>query len=194
MDKTDGELVAATLKGETQAFEQIIKRYQKLVFNIIYHQVGRWQEVEDLAQEVFLKTFKSLDRFDQARSLKPLIAKITVNRCLDELRKKWVSKVGIFSDFSEEEEQRIRYLYNSSSREASLTEVEAEDCFKLLDQLLNCLPQKDRTAFLLRDLEGFGYDDISKLLGTSETAVRIRVSRTRKRLSKSLSSLLFTRK
>jgi len=62
--KTDAQLVEATVEGDPQAFEEIVERYQRLVFNIIYHYMGRRNEVEDLAQEVFLKVFRALDTFD----------------------------------------------------------------------------------------------------------------------------------
>jgi RNA polymerase sigma-70 factor (ECF subfamily) len=190
MEKTDAELVIASLEGAPYAFEQIVQRYQRLVFNIIYHQLGRRQEVEDVAQEVLLKVFNSLGRFDRRRPLKAWIAKITVNQCRDVLRKRRSSRVEAFSNFTEDEERRIRSLYDVSAGTAAMTETESRACLKLLGQLVRRLSHKDRTAFLLREVEGFGYDEVSKALGTSEVAARIRVSRTRKRLLAALSQVL----
>ena len=190
MGKTDAELVIESLDGAPYAFEQIVQRYQRLVFNIIYHQLGRPQEVEDVAQEVFLKVFNSLGRFDRRRPLKAWIAKITVNQCRDALRKRRSSRVEAFSNFTEEEERRIRTLHDLAAGSAAMTETESGECLKLLEQLVRRLSHKDRTAFLLREVEGFGYDEVSKALGSSEVAARIRVSRTRKRLLSALSQVL----
>jgi RNA polymerase sigma-70 factor (ECF subfamily) len=190
MEKSDAELVMATLDGAPYAFEQIVARYERLVFSIVYHQLGRPQDVEDVAQEVFLKVFNSLGRFDRSRPLKAWIATITVNRCRDELRKRRSSRVEPFSSFTEEEERRIRSLHDLSSGSSAMTETEANECLRLLEQLVRRLSHKDRTAFLLREVEGFGYDEVSNVLGTSEVAARIRVSRTRKRLLGALSQVL----
>jgi len=190
MGKTDAELVIESLDGAPYAFEQIVQRYQRLVFNIIYHQLGRPQEVEDVAQEVFLKVFNSLGRFDRRRPLKAWIAKITVNQCRDVLRKRRSSRVEAFSNFTEEEERRIRSLHDLAAGSAAMTETQSRECLKLLEQLVRRLSHKDRTAFLLREVEGFGYDEVSKALGSSEVAARIRVSRTRKRLLSALSQVL----
>ncbi len=190
MAETDGELVAQILAGDSDAFEQLIKRYQKLVFNIIYHHMGRRGEVEDLAQEVFLKVFKSLDMYDQSRSMKAWIARITTNRCLDEMRKGRHSRVQLFSDLTEEEEDRIQYYYHRSGRGASLTETEAEECFALLHKLMNRLTEKDKVAFVLREVEGLDYSEVAKILRTSQLGARIRVSRTRRKLQHSLTKFL----
>ena len=190
MAETDGELVAQILAGDSDAFEQLIKRYQKLVFNIIYNHMGRRGEVEDLAQEVFLKVFKSLDMYDQSRPMKAWIARITTNRCLDEMRKGRHSRVQLFSDLSEEEEDRIQYYYHRSGRGASLTETEAEECFALLHKLMNRLTEKDKVAFVLREVEGLDYSEVAKILRTSQLGARIRVSRTRRKLQHSLTKFL----
>ena len=87
MARSDVELVAAVLRGDPHAFEEIVARHQRLVFNIIYRYLGRRDEVEDLAQEVFLKVFASLRSFDNSRPLLPWISRITANRCLDEVWK-----------------------------------------------------------------------------------------------------------
>ena len=190
MAKTDGELVDQILAGDSNAFEQLISRYQKLVFNIIYHYMGRRGEVEDLAQEVFLKVFKSLDMYDQGRPMKAWIAKITTNRCLDEMRKGRYSRVQLFSDLTDGEEDRIQYYYDRSARGASLTETEAEECFALLHKLMNRLTEKDKVAFVLREVEGLEYSEVAQALQTSQLGARIRVSRTRRKLQHSLAKLL----
>lgn len=192
--KTDAQLVKATVEGDPQAFEEIVERYQRLVFNIIYHYMGRRNEVEDLAQEVFLKVFRALDTFDATRPLKSWIGRITANTCLDEIRKAPKRKVWSFADLGGDEENKIEYFYERFGQHSSLTEKDVEDLFELLEKLMERLNRKDKMAFVLRELEGLSYPEIAKALQSSELAVRLRVSRSKKRLQKDLEEILYSGK
>lgn len=192
--KTDAQLVKATVEGDPQAFEEIVERYQRLVFNIIYHYMGRRNEVEDLAQEVFLKVFRALETFDASRPLKSWIGRITANTCLDEIRKAPKRKVWSFADLGGDEESKIEYFYERFGQHSSLTEKDVEDLFELLEKLMERLNRKDKMAFVLRELEGLSYPEIAKTLESSELAVRLRVSRSKKRLQKDLEEILYSGK
>jgi RNA polymerase sigma-70 factor (ECF subfamily) len=189
MAESDAELVAATLEGNRESFEKIVARFQGFVFNIAYHYLGRREEVEDLAQEVFLKVFQTLDRYDTSRPLKHWIGKISVNRCLDELRKRKIRRLHLLSDLGDEDRRGIDQLIEASASSRPLTELEAERCLKLLEISLNSLPEKDRMAFVLREMEGQSYPELAAMLGISEVAARIRASRARKRLQEELEKL-----
>ncbi|MGW8179918.1 MAG: RNA polymerase sigma factor [bacterium] len=193
MAETDAELVLAVLAGNREAFEKIVARYQGLVFNIAYHYLGRREEVEDLAQEVFLRLFQTLERYDTNRNLKHWIGKITVNRCLDELRKGKIRRLHLASDLGDEGCREMDQLFEASDTRRSLTELEAEQCLALLEVSMNSLTDKDRMAFVLRELEGHGYPELAALLDTSEVAARIRVSRARKRIQEELERLFHER-
>lgn len=192
--KTDAQLVKATVEGDPQAFEEIVERYQRLVFNIIYHYMGRRNEVEDLAQEVFLKVFRALETFDATRPLKSWIGRITANTCLDEIRKAPKRKVWSFADLGGDEESKIEYFYERFGQHSSLTEKDVEDLFELLEKLMERLNKKDKMAFVLRELDGLSYPEIAKTLQSSELAVRLRVSRSKKRLQKDLEEILYSGK
>jgi RNA polymerase sigma-70 factor, ECF subfamily len=192
MARTDKELVEATLKGENQAFTEIIERYQKLVFNIVYHYVGYRDEVEDLAQEVFLKVFRFLHTFDTERSLKAWVSSITANTCLDEMRKAGRRRTRLFSDLSGDEEERMEHLFDRFSQSDALTDAEVEQLFDLLETVMSHLNEKDRMAFVLRELEGFDYPEIAQIFKATELAVRIRVSRAKKKLHEELNRILYS--
>jgi len=189
MAETDAELVVAALEGDREAFEKIVARFQGLVFNIAYHYLGRREEVEDLAQEVFLRLFQTLERYDTRRPLKHWIGKIAVNRCLDELRKRKIRRLHLASDLGDAGGQGIDQLLEASDTSRPLTELEAEQCLKLLEISMNSLTDKDRMAFVLREVEGQGYSELAAMLETSEVAARIRVSRARKRVQEELGRL-----
>ena len=188
--KSDGELVSETLAGNHQAFEEIVRRYERLIFSIIYHHVGNRNEVEDLAQEVFLKVYRSLRSYDLERPLRFWITRIAINTCIDEARKARNRRMRLFSDFSEEEKRRLEGLYERSRKGASLTATEAERSFQLLQRSLDTLAEKDKLAFVLRELEDLDYSDVAEALGTTPLGARIRVSRSRKQLLKELSRVL----
>lgn len=190
MPETDAELVALALDGDQSAFTTLVQRYQKLVFSIIYHYLGRSGEVEDVAQEVFLRLYRSLDRFDPVRPMRHWVGRITANRCLDELRKRKTRKTSLFADLGEDEEERVRRVYESSVEAASLTRQEARDCLKLLQSAMDTLGAKDRMAFVMRELEDLPYSELAAMLDCSEVAARIRVSRARKALEGALESFL----
>ncbi len=194
MARTDAQLVKATLAGEPHAFEEIVERYQRLVFHIIYHYLGRRDEVEDLAQEVFLKVFRSLETFDAKRPLKAWISRITANTCLDEVRKARKRKTQLFADLGGDEEGRVEYLYERFSQQSSLSERDVQELFELLEKLMGRLNEKDKMAFVLRELEGLSYPEIAQALQTTELAARIRVSRSKRRLQGDLEQVLYSGK
>jgi len=194
MAKSDAQLVKATVEGDPHAFEEIVERYQRLVFNILYHYMGRRNEVEDLAQEVFLKVFRALDTFDATRPLKAWISRIAANTCLDEIRKAPKQRIRFFADLGVDEESKIEYFYERFSQHSALTEEDVEELFKLLEGLMERLNRKDKMAFVLRELEGLRYPEIAQVLESSEVAVRIRVSRSKRRLQKELEEILYSGK
>jgi RNA polymerase sigma-70 factor (ECF subfamily) len=193
MAQTDAELVAATLAGDANAFGDIVRRYQQFVFNAVYHYLGVRGDVEDVAQEVFLKLYRSLDRFDQSRPLQAWIYRIAANQCLDEARKNRHRRVKNFSDLGEEEEERIRRYFDEDRHAASLTETEDTQSLQVLQKMMDGLPEKDRMAFVLREIEGLSYAEVSHALNTSVTAARIRISRVKKRLLAELGHILGSR-
>lgn len=190
MPATDAELVARALEGDSAAFAGIIERYQRLVFNIVYHYLGRREPVEDMAQEVFLKVYRSLGRYDPGRPLRHWIGKIAANQCLDELRKRKTRRTEVMSDLSEEEQGRIWRFYEMSGQGREMAEEQAEQCFELLQRAMAGLGEKDRMAFVLRELDDMAYSDVAAMLGSSEVAARIRVSRARKAIRARLGRML----
>ncbi|MBI4446068.1 MAG: sigma-70 family RNA polymerase sigma factor [Acidobacteria bacterium] len=190
MQKSDAELVAESLQGNSQAFEEIVRRHQKRVFSIVYHYLGGRNEVEDLAQEVFIRVFRSLDRFDSGRSLGAWVSRIAANRCLDELRKPHRRRLKRFADLSQEEEGQVRKAFEQYSLGKPIEEGEAERLEGILRKVLSGLKEKDRLAFVLREIEGLGYEEVAAALATSPLGARLRVSRARKKIREAYEAVL----
>ncbi len=162
MLRTDEELVKATLEDDPRAFEEIVERYQRLVFSIIYHYVGARDVVEDLAQEVFLKVFRSLATFDMRGPLKAWVSRITANTCLDELRRNKKQKVYTFTDLGYDDERRAEEFFEQFTSQGFLTEKDVSALFVLLEKLMGRLNAKDKMAFVLRELERLSYSDVAQ--------------------------------
>ncbi|UCF35787.1 MAG: RNA polymerase sigma factor [Acidobacteriota bacterium] len=182
MQTSDAELVTRAMEGDREAFRAITERYQRLVFSIAYHYMGSGNDVEDIAQDVFLRFFQSIHRYDTSRPLKNWLGKITANRCLDELRRQRSNPVHSMAELDTEEGVDINELFAKHASTGSMSEEESERCFQLLHTAMLGLSDKDRMAFVLREMEDLEYSQIAEILGTSEVAVRIRLSRTRQKL------------
>src|ERR1044071_5896628 len=114
----EGALVRRAQSGDETAFREIVERYHTKVFSIIHGIVRQRNDVEDIAQQVFAKVFLSLKSFDFRSSLITWIYKITVNECLDYLRKRKVRKLVYESDLSEDEVRRVENTEPSVDRQA----------------------------------------------------------------------------
>ena len=87
-EMTDSALVKRTQRGETQAFGELVERYQQSVFNVCYRILGHRQDAEDLTQDTFIRAYQKLNTFDLARSFGPWVRRIAANLCLNVLQNK----------------------------------------------------------------------------------------------------------
>lgn len=180
---TDEELVEDVKKGNIDAFEDIVKKYENKVYGIVFHMMKNQNEVEDLAQEVFLKVYKNLDRFKGDSSLYTWIYKITVNLCLDELKKR---KNIIYLD------EKINVEDGEIDKELPSNERSQEELYEdkelkeNLHRCINKLPDKQKIMIVLRDIKGFSYDEIAKITNNKIGTVKSQINRARLKLKELL--------
>jgi RNA polymerase sigma-70 factor (ECF subfamily) len=166
-------LVQLTLGGDTAAFEQIIRRYETRVMNLAARLVGTRDDAADVAQEVFLRAFKYLHRLDRQKPFEPWLMRITVNACRDAIRRRQRGRDTLVDiDTTEAADP-------SPDPHADL--ARKQEC-SILQTALETLPEKERLAILLRDVEGFSTAEVAAILKSSETTVRSQISRGRLRL------------
>ena len=177
----DRELISRCRKGDSLAFEELVKKYQQTVFNLAYHYLGYRSEVDDVAQKIFTKVYFSLSKFDEKRPFLPWLYRIAINQCYDELRHIRRQRTHTFSELSLEESNRIENLISQNDSAAILDE-DREELRAVLDKVLNQLPDQQRLAVVLRDLEAIPYSQIAAILKCSEQAARLKVFRARTRL------------
>ncbi len=177
----DRGLVDRCKKGDEQAFEQLVRKYQQTVFNLVYHNIGYRADVEDIAQKVFSKIYFSLPKFDNKRPFFPWLYRIAINQCYDELRRARRRKVRSFTELSLEDADAIERLMNQSEATPVVAD-DSQEMHALLYKMLDQLPEQQRSAIVLRDLEDVPYEKMAEIMGCSEQAARLKVFRARARL------------
>jgi RNA polymerase sigma-70 factor, ECF subfamily len=177
----DRELVARCRKGDPLAFEELVHKYQQTILNLAYHYLGYQKDFEDVAQKIFTKIYFSLPKFDTRRPFFPWLYRIAVNQCYDELRRMRRLKVRTFSELSMEEANSVENLISQPA--VSLTANEdRKDMLALLQKMLDQLPDQQRMAIVLRDIEDLPYSQMAEMLKCTEQAARLKVFRARSRL------------
>lgn len=180
---SDEELVEKIKKGDIDAYEEIIKKYENKVCGIIYHMIKNQNDVEDLAQEVFIKVYKNLSKFKGDSSLYTWIYKITVNLCLDEVKKR--KNIIYLDEKLEVEDGELKRELPSSDK----TQVELYEEKELKEKLHKCigkLPEKQRVMIVLRDIKGFSYEEISEITSVKLGTVKSQINRARLKLKELL--------
>jgi RNA polymerase sigma-70 factor (ECF subfamily) len=176
----DRQLVRLAQAGDKEAFEELVRRHQHRVFAVAGGILRRREDVEDIAQQVFVKAYFSLKRFDQRAAFSTWLYKITVNECWDLLRKKKVRPLLYESDLSEEQAQQ----FSASERMASGTQDVSEklEAQQQVERLLQGLDQRDRMMLILKEVEGFAIEEIAEILDLNANTVKVRLFRARRRI------------
>lgn len=180
----DRELVRRAQKEDEEAFEELVSRHQARVFAVAGGILRNKEDVEDIAQQVFLKAYFSLKRFDQRAAFSTWLYKITVNECWDLLRKRKVRPLLYEADLSEEQ---ARQYGASEEREEQAQDVsERLEMRQELERLLDCLEERDRTMLVLKEVQGFSVEEIAEILGINGNTVKVRLFRARQRITERL--------
>jgi len=176
-------LVQRTLGGDSAAFEEIIIRYERRVFGLAMKLLGSSDDAQDAAQDVFLRVFKYIHRFDIGKPIEPWLMQMTVNVCRNIGR----SRQRRWDTFPATVEPDIAMAPESSDPQAGLREEQER---QMLWKALDCLPEKERLAVILRDINGLTTAQVARVLGSSETTVRSQVSRARVRMKVAIDQML----
>jgi RNA polymerase sigma-70 factor, ECF subfamily len=176
----DRELVRRAQAEDKEAFEELVRRHQHRVFAVAGGILRRREDVEDIAQQVFVKAYFSLKRFDQRAAFSTWLYKITVNECWDLLRKKKVRPLIYESDLSEEQARQ----FDGSEKHANLGPDTSEtlQMRQHVDRLLAGIDERDRMMLLLKEVEGFAVEEIAQMLDLNANTVKVRLFRARRRI------------
>jgi RNA polymerase sigma-70 factor (ECF subfamily) len=176
----DRELVRRAQGEDKEAFEELIRRHQNRVFAVASGILHRREDVEDISQQVFVKAYFSLKRFDQRAAFSTWLYKITVNECWDMLRKRKVRPLVYEADLSEEQAKQIAVSDHGSARRPDISDtLEAREQVELL---LEGLDERDRLMLILKEVEGFAIEEIAEVLELNSNTVKVRLFRARKKI------------
>jgi len=178
------QLVRRAQDGEVAAYEELLAKHQQRVFAVVGGILRRREDVEDIAQQVFVKAYFSLKRFDLRSAFGTWLYKIAVNECWDYLRKKKVRRLVYEADLSEEQTRQLQAVnekpfgaLRSPDDAAKRTEQR-----ELVEMLLADLDEQDQAMLVMKEVEGFSVEEIGETLGINVNTVKVRLFRARARL------------
>jgi len=174
------QLVRRAQRGDKESFEVLVERHQHRVFAVARGILKRQEDVEDIAQQVFVKAYFSLKRFDQRAAFSTWLYKITVNECWDLLRKRKARPLVYEADFSEE--QSRQFSATQQKADAGPDTSERMAMRQRLDNMLAQLDDRDRAMLILKEVEGFSVEEIADSLGLNANTVKVRLFRARRRI------------
>ncbi|HOG47444.1 MAG TPA: sigma-70 family RNA polymerase sigma factor [Anaerolineae bacterium] len=180
---SDELLVEESKRGSREAFTELVQRHQGAVYSLCYRTVGNPTEAEDLAQEAFLRLYRSLDRFRRGARLRPWLHRIAVNACLDALRKRKEPMLSL--DGMREGGTEPPIPHGGTLPEEACLDRELQAA---VQQALLQLPGDYRIALVLRYLEDLSYREVADALGVPLSTVETRIFRAKKMLGQVLSS------
>jgi RNA polymerase sigma-70 factor (ECF subfamily) len=180
----------AARDGDESAFAEIVRRYSPRVFRTASRFFRRREQVEEAAQEVFLKAFTQLDSFESRGSLEGWLTRVATNTCLNLLRGAKRRPETTLADLTEDEGAWLEANAVDRTGGGGLTVEDRLVAADLADRLLETLTPEDREVLLMIDGEGVPVKEAAELTGWSESKVKVRAFRARRRMREAMEKLL----
>lgn len=181
------KLVTRAQDGDLQAFEELVEIYQNRVFSQCYRLSGSYEDAQDLAQEVFFQAYRSLKSFRQDADLGTWLRKITVNLWINSARRKKVVALSMDDPVPAKNGELVREI--AASDESPLERVEREEFSAQVRKALSELAPDFRNVLILREIEGYSYEEIASLIRCSIGTVKSRLSRARRQLLEAIAKI-----
>lgn len=189
MNDMERLLVKRSKSGDVEAFEQLIFDYQKKAYNIALRIMGNQEDAKDMCQEAFIRIFKSIEGFKEQSSFSTWMYRIITNVCLDEIRKKKKNDAVSMDNTFETQEGELHFELSSDEDTPEEAYIRAEKKQAIL-KAINELNEEYKTAIVLRDVQGFSYEEIAGILCCSIGTVKSRINRGRNILKDKLRTAL----
>ena len=186
VENFDTALLKKAQLGDTDAFETIITKYERLIINVAYRMLGNLEDARDTSQEVCIKIFKNLSKCDSIENLEGWICRITHNACIDEIRKQNSRpKATVLRAGNDGETLDPLSILPTDEGIPERAFDEKESLHQLEAAIMN-IDERHRQLIVLRDIEGFSYQEISEAIDMPMGTVKSRISRARAALAQSL--------
>jgi RNA polymerase sigma-70 factor, ECF subfamily len=181
----DFELIQRAQDGDDPAFNEIVVAYRKRILGTIARLIGRPEDVEDVAQEVFLRLYYSLDQLRTPEVFEPWLYRLTVNAAYDYLRRQKRRSESRMSDLSE---QQVIMADAAAGGEARVEEDRRTKIREFVQSLLEGVSQEDRVLLLMKEVEGLSLKELEKIYQVNENALKVRLFRARQRVLKAFAA------
>ena len=179
------ELVARVVEGDEYAFQILVNRHQASVLNLIYRFIGDRSKSEDLAQETFFQVWRAVKSYQRKSKFTTWLYRICVNLCINEIksarRKKWLQ---FFQNAPESKHPENETLFDGSPNPEDL--LLARERNRQITNALQALPENQRIAVILKRYDDLSYEEISRIIGCSVSAVESLLVRAKRTLQKKL--------
>jgi len=187
----DGDLVERTKRGARDTFDALVEKYYKKIYNLAYRFVGDTEEANDLAQEIFAAAYQNLKKFRGDAKFSTWLFQIATNRGKN--RFKYLKRRGYFvnkglTDNGDERETQQRSVPDVSTNPETM--LASKQIQKIVQDAINELDPDHKEIVILRDIEGFSYEEIAQLLNLPEGTTKSRLHRARMVLKEKLKRVL----
>ena len=177
----DELLLRRACKGDVQAFEELMQSHESRIYAIALRMMGNREDAQDCAQEAMVRIYRAMGSFKGQSALATWIYRITMNTCLDELRRRKARKVTSLDSLVD---NGWSPTDTGDTPEEHGLRVEKQTA---LNQAIQSLPDDMRAAIILRDVKGYSYDEIASILDANVGTIKSRISRGREKLREILS-------
>jgi RNA polymerase sigma-70 factor (ECF subfamily) len=185
MERTEAEMIAAVLKGDTASFEPLVEKYSPRIFATARRYARYESEVEDIVQQVWLKAFEKLNSFRGEAPFEHWLMRVAIRTCYDSLRAHQRNREKTFSELTEPEEDWLdRFVSQPDAADEN-----AEAARQLVERVLELLSPPARLVITLQEIEGRSVKEISKLTGWSVPLVKVRAFRARAEMRRILAKI-----
>jgi RNA polymerase sigma-70 factor, ECF subfamily len=188
---TDQEVVSLARHGQDAAYRELVRRYERPVFSLVYRMVRDRELAEDLAQETFVKALNAIESYRPEFKFSSWIFKIANNAAIDHLRRRELDTLSLDGSPHAETPEAIEAtaLQIGDRQETALEEVEARELGGEIETAISRLRPEYRSCILLRHVEGRAYEEIAEILGLPLGTVKTYIHRARNELRLSLAHL-----
>ena len=177
------ELLQQAQRGDASAFNQVVTAYRRRIMGTISRLIGRPEDVEDVAQEVFLRLYFSLDQLRTPEVFEPWLYRLTVNASYDYLRKSKRRPESRMSDLSE---QQVMMADAAAGSKAQSEEGERHRVRDTVQSLLASVSEEDRILLTLKEVEGLSLKELEQIYHVNENSLKVRLFRARQRVLKNV--------
>ncbi|MFQ6131835.1 MAG: RNA polymerase sigma factor [Armatimonadota bacterium] len=184
MARTDTDLVARCLEGDLRAFDELVQRHQRPVYNVCLRMLGDRDEAADLSQDAFVRAYSRLTRFERGRAFRPWLLRIAINLCLNALRGR---RPALPVDHGDSSEAGVVVLRAESQGPDQA--LEARELTTEVQRAVLSLPETYRAVAVLRHVEGMKYEEIAEVTGLPMGTVKTHLFRAKNLLRQSLAHL-----